>query len=115
MKNIEILKMMRPEFEFVVGENLLVIYEQGIEVTDSAVYQKIEDEYVAAAEGYSAILDTQKVKEAALARLGELDVLSLRPLRTILAGNGTETDKQRLKEFEEEAVFLRSNIKNHTI
>jgi hypothetical protein len=53
----------------------------------------------------------EKEKHSILNRLTELDNLALRPLRAILSGNGTDEDKSKLTELEEEAQQLRLELK----
>jgi hypothetical protein len=55
--------------------------------------------------------DTERQQNAALAarkeRLLAIDALSVRPLRAIVEGSGTEADARRLAELEKEARELR--------
>ena len=44
------------------------------------------------------------------AKLEELDLQAVRPLRAIVAGTATETDRQKLSEIEAEAKKLRKEI-----
>ena len=43
-------------------------------------------------------------------RLAEIDSLEIRPIGTILVGNGTDEDKKKLEELEAEKVELRNEL-----
>lgn len=45
-----------------------------------------------------------------LARLGEIDAASVRPLRTIARGEGTDDDRERLAALDSEAADLRREL-----
>ena len=49
-------------------------------------------------------------QEEIFAKLEELDLQAVRPLRAIVAGTATETDRQKLSEIETEVKKLRKEI-----
>ena len=56
--------------------------------------------------------DRQAQIAVILARLDEIDMESLRPLRAKGAGNGNNEDTQKLEELEQEAESLRAQLAN---
>ena len=49
-----------------------------------------------------------------LAELDRMDLQAVRPLRAIVAGTATETDRQKLTEIEEQVAQLREELANIT-
>lgn len=84
-------------------------------IEESAVdYELYNGEYITAAEAQAKREQDEKgahIKELK-EQLDALDLKSLRALRAIQSGVGTEDDKQRLAELEEQAEQVRKQIRD---
>ena len=60
-------------------------------------------------EGYSFTPPTPPPRDTALDDLAELDRQSVRPLRAIAAGEGTEADVEKLRSLEDQARTIRES------
>ena len=92
----------KQRLDFIVSENHTKGYE--IKETETALE----------AWGLTAEEVAEKEKEAhrkeLMAQLDELDLKTIRSLRAIQAGTGTEQDEQKLAELEEQAAAIRAEL-----
>ena len=57
-----------------------------------------------------AAKEQQAARAALLAELAAIDTATVRPLRAVLAGSGTDADKERLAELEAKAEEIRAKL-----
>ena len=68
---------------------------------NDAEVQTLEDKQAA---------EQQAARTALLAELAAIDTATVRPLRAVLAGTGTDADKERLAELEAKAEEIRAKL-----
>ena len=54
--------------------------------------------------------EQQATRAALLAELAAIDTATVRPLRAVLAGSGTDADQERLAELEAKAAEIRAKL-----
>lgn len=111
-KNQDLIVMVKETREELIEALKFMVYTS-IEETEE-VYTLVDGKYLDSAEAKikELELETETLKE----QLSALDAKTIRPLRAILSGEGTDTDRAKLVDIEDEAHNIRVQIaKNESI